>query len=368
MHVPLLLLHFPPCIVQALGDNCCLSFSATPILCLPQVGLAASFLSGLLQLALAPFARFMYAYIPRVALMSGLSGLGMVFLSLRFAASVFSQPSYAILPLVVMFLTYAASVRPPFGIPGSFVAICGGTATAWIIRSIEPSSEVRAHTHTHRHTYPNTQTHTQTSIRTSPNIHTHIPKHTHTSQTHIHTFPNTRTHPHMHIRLRRRCVCSIPLLPLPIRAPVCGFRVYRPGLQLWQFVFHPNPVFRSDSGWLEWPAAPQASVDRLITGFQDLHILGDSSVIMSLTIVGTVSNLAMLESARALGDNFPVVPTLVITSLVTMMSALFGCPFPTSVYIGASMSCGQRCSFVWRGVGRCGLSSLAARRMRAAFG
>ena len=60
------------------------------------------------------------------------------------------------------------------------------------------------------------------------------------------------------------------------------------------------------------------------------------SVIISLAIFGTVSNLAMLDAARALGDNFPVVSTLVVTSLVTMVSALFGCPFPTSVYIGAS--------------------------------
>ena len=107
----------------------------------------ASFMCGLLQLVTAPFARLLYSYIPRVALLSGLSGLGLMFLSVRFAADIFSQPTYAIVPLVVMFLTYASSLRPPFGIPGSVVAISVGAGVAWIIRHVDPSAEVRNRTH-----------------------------------------------------------------------------------------------------------------------------------------------------------------------------------------------------------------------------
>jgi hypothetical protein len=48
----------------------------------------ASFVSGLIQLALAPFADVIASKIPRVALLSGLSGLGIVYLSLRFCSEV----------------------------------------------------------------------------------------------------------------------------------------------------------------------------------------------------------------------------------------------------------------------------------------
>ena len=60
------------------------------------------------------------------------------------------------------------------------------------------------------------------------------------------------------------------------------------------------------------------------------------STIASLAILGTVTNLAMLDSAKALGDEHPVVPALVFSAAITMVSAVLGCPFPTSVYIGAT--------------------------------
>ena len=101
------------------------------------------FMSGLLQLLTAPFVRVIYSYIPRVALMSGLAGLGLVFLSLRFSIYVFAQPTFALLPLTIMFLTYASSVRPPFGIPGSLIAILLGTTVAWLLRWTDPNAQVR---------------------------------------------------------------------------------------------------------------------------------------------------------------------------------------------------------------------------------
>lgn len=48
----------------------------------------ASFVAGLIQLVLAPFADLVASKIPRVALLSGLSGLGIVYLSLRFCSEV----------------------------------------------------------------------------------------------------------------------------------------------------------------------------------------------------------------------------------------------------------------------------------------
>jgi xanthine/uracil/vitamin C permease (AzgA family) len=53
-----------------------------------QVGLMASFTAGVIQLLLVPFSDFIASKIPRVALLSGLSGLGIVYLALRFCSEV----------------------------------------------------------------------------------------------------------------------------------------------------------------------------------------------------------------------------------------------------------------------------------------
>jgi adenine/guanine/hypoxanthine permease len=49
------------------------------------------------------------------------------------------------------------------------------------------------------------------------------------------------------------------------------------------------------------------------------------------TIIGSLQNL---ESASAAGDDYPTLPSLVANGAGTILGALFGSPFPTTIYIG----------------------------------
>lgn len=58
------------------------------------------------------------------------------------------------------------------------------------------------------------------------------------------------------------------------------------------------------------------------------------SVIIPLFLVNLISTLANLESAHAVGDVFNPTETLVANSMITIVSTLFGNPFPTVLFIG----------------------------------
>ena len=47
-----------------------------------------------------------------------------------------------------------------------------------------------------------------------------------------------------------------------------------------------------------------------------------------------LASLQNIESAAAAGDEYPVRASLVVNGLGTLAGALFGSPFPTSIYIG----------------------------------
>ena len=49
------------------------------------------------------------------------------------------------------------------------------------------------------------------------------------------------------------------------------------------------------------------------------------------TIIGSLQNL---ESAAAAGDDYPTAPSLVANGVGTILGAMFGSPFPTTIYIG----------------------------------
>ena len=51
-------------------------------------------------------------------------------------------------------------------------------------------------------------------------------------------------------------------------------------------------------------------------------------------MLGGLASLQNIESASAAGDEYPVRPSLVVNGLGTLAGALFGSPFPTSIYIG----------------------------------
>ena len=68
--------------------------------------------------------------------------------------------------------------------------------------------------------------------------------------------------------------------------------------------FSPQRVFEHTLLKHHSPSLPIATFDRIVDGFKTAHLLGKSSVILSIAIVGTVSNLAMLDLAAMLGDRY----------------------------------------------------------------
>jgi len=68
--------------------------------------------------------------------------------------------------------------------------------------------------------------------------------------------------------------------------------------------------------------------------FGDGHFLVYLSVILPMGLFNLVGSLQNLESAEAAGDKFPVAPSLSVNGIGTLVAALFGSCFPTTIYIG----------------------------------
>jgi len=64
------------------------------------------------------------------------------------------------------------------------------------------------------------------------------------------------------------------------------------------------------------------------------HLLTYASVIVPMGIFNVVGSLQNIESAEAAGDAFETAPSLAMNGLGTIAGALFGSPFPTTIYIG----------------------------------
>jgi adenine/guanine/hypoxanthine permease len=98
-----------------------------------RVGLAACFLSGIIELAGAPVADFIRRVTPRAALLSTLSGIAISFIAIDFAVRTFQMPLVALLPLAVILTTYFSHIRMPLRIPGGAWAVAFGTIAAWLV-------------------------------------------------------------------------------------------------------------------------------------------------------------------------------------------------------------------------------------------
>lgn len=64
------------------------------------------------------------------------------------------------------------------------------------------------------------------------------------------------------------------------------------------------------------------------------HLFSYLSVVIPIGLLGVLASLQNIESAAAAGDEFPVRPSLMVNGVGTLAAALFGSPFPTSIYIG----------------------------------
>lgn len=96
-----------------------------------KVGLVACFLSGVIEMAGALIAERVRRMTPRAALLSALAGIAVTFISMEFVFVIFAKPLIALVPMVLILLSYFSHYRFPLGLPGGLVAVMVGTALAW---------------------------------------------------------------------------------------------------------------------------------------------------------------------------------------------------------------------------------------------
>ncbi len=81
--------------------------------------------------------------------------------------------------------------------------------------------------------------------------------------------------------------------------------------------------------YFPWPVPGE-----LLTALGGGHIVAYLSVVIPIGLLGVLASLQNIESAAAAGDEYPVRASLIVNGLGTLAGALFGSPFPTSIYIG----------------------------------
>ena len=97
-----------------------------------QVGLAAAFIGGMVEVAGGFAGRWIINNVPNCALMGNMASSAMVWLSIVGLAMVFDKPVYGLLPLFIIIIDYLGKADKRFAkIPSGVVAILIGTAAAW---------------------------------------------------------------------------------------------------------------------------------------------------------------------------------------------------------------------------------------------
>ena len=98
-----------------------------------RVGVAACFLSGIIELLGSFAAEKIRKATPRAALLTSLAGIAVAFLCMDFAARCFAYPLVALLPLGVLLFTLLSRVKLPLAIPGVGLALVLGIFAAWLL-------------------------------------------------------------------------------------------------------------------------------------------------------------------------------------------------------------------------------------------
>lgn len=81
-------------------------------------------------------------------------------------------------------------------------------------------------------------------------------------------------------------------------------------------------------------ALPEYSGGALWEAFRQPAFLNYFSVIFPMGIFNVVGSLQNIESAEAAGDRFRTFPALMVNGVGSVVAALFGSVFPTTIYIG----------------------------------
>jgi AGZA family xanthine/uracil permease-like MFS transporter len=198
-----------------------------------QAGLFACLGSGLMETAGAFIGDWLRRHTPRAALLSALAGVAIAFISVGFVFQIFATPAVAVIPMLLILITYASRIRLPLGVPGGLAAVVLGAALAWGFRALglsyfQPAGEVYA-----------------------------------------------------------------PALYLPV------------------------PVFGDAFGLLA-----------------DARAWRYLAVIFPMGLFNVIGSLQNLESAEAAGDRYETRPSLLANGVGSIVAALLGSAFPTTIYIG----------------------------------
>ncbi len=94
---------------------------------------------------------------------------------------------------------------------------------------------------------------------------------------------------------------------------------------------------------------PLPVVGELLSALTGPYGLAYISVIVPMGLFNLIGSLQNLESAAAAGDDFPTRPSLAANGLGTLVGALFGSAFPTTIYIGHPgwKALGARIGYSW---------------------
>jgi AGZA family xanthine/uracil permease-like MFS transporter len=101
-----------------------------------QAGLFACFLSGVMETIGAFVGDWVRRCTPRAALLTALAGVAITFIAMGFIFQIFASPAVALLPMMMILITYASRSVLPWGLPGGLVAVVTGVFLAWILRGL----------------------------------------------------------------------------------------------------------------------------------------------------------------------------------------------------------------------------------------
>jgi AGZA family xanthine/uracil permease-like MFS transporter len=96
-----------------------------------KVGVAACFLSGVIEAAGAFVGSTLQRITPRSALLATLAGAALAYIALLPTLDLFARPVVGLVPLAIILLGYFAHIRLPFNLPAGLVAVVVGSALAW---------------------------------------------------------------------------------------------------------------------------------------------------------------------------------------------------------------------------------------------
>jgi adenine/guanine/hypoxanthine permease len=105
-----------------------------------HVCLAASFVSGLIELSGAAVGGWIRRVTPRAALLATLAGIAVSLISMPFVIQMFASPLLSFLPLAIILAAYFGHIRFPFGLPGGLLAVLAGSALAWLGGRMDPAA------------------------------------------------------------------------------------------------------------------------------------------------------------------------------------------------------------------------------------